>query len=102
MDNNEKENLEQILAEVWDANALRTITVSPEELEALGYVLDLAHGDQQSYLDVGSPSVDYGDDWPNVSRFKAEQFRAIAQFANRLGLHGELERWNALAEAVQS
>jgi hypothetical protein len=78
-----------------------TLTLTSDELEALGYALDLAFGDQEAYMANGSPSVDYGDEWPSVAQLKANQFRAIAQFAGRAGLHGELERWNTLADDLQ-
>lgn len=78
----------------------RTITLTQEQVDALGYALDLAHSDQESYLANGSPEQDYGDDWPATAQFKAEQFRAIATLADSVGLHGELERWNNLALSV--
>ncbi len=79
-----------------------TITLTPEQIDALGYVLDLAHGDQESYLMIGNPRTDYGDEWPSTAAWKAGEFRHVADFAGRLGLHGETERWNAIAESYEA
>lgn len=75
------------------------IRITPEQIEALGYILDLAHGDQEHWLNAGNSSVDYGDDWPRVANMKAAQFRAVAQVAGVL-IAGERERWEALAGAM--
>jgi hypothetical protein len=77
-----------------------TIRFTESEVEALGYALDLAYDDQSAYFDFGNPKQDYGAEWPEVSKRKEEQFRAIAQIGFRVGLAGELERWNTLADAV--
>lgn len=84
-----------------------TIELSTAEVEALGYALDLAYGDQEAYLSNGDPEQDYGDEWESVSQFKATQFEAIGALAGRMGMHGEVERWGNLArmargEEVQS
>lgn len=75
------------------------VRVTSEQLEALGYILDLAHGDQEHWLKFGDPKTDYGDEWPEVANRKAAQFRAIADFAGVL-FAGERERWEALAGAI--
>lgn len=76
---------------------VQMIGFTKEQIEAIGYALDLAHGDQEAYIDLGSPEQDYGEDWEHVRAFKAGQFREIAAVGEMLGLHGEVERWNALA-----
>lgn len=79
---------------------MRTIILTDQEVEALGEALDLAHGDQQSYLNNGNPSVDYGNEWPAVALAKAERFLRLAAVGEKLGFPGERERWEALAESV--
>jgi hypothetical protein len=81
---------------------VKIITLTPEEVEALGYALDLAYDDQSAYLDTGNPEVDYGAEWPEVARIKARQYSALARLGDCAGLHGELERWSNLAKAVLS
>lgn len=80
---------------------LITLTLTQAQVEALGYALDLAHGDQAEYLTNGSPATDYGAEWPATAAWKAEQFQLIATVAENLGLHGERERWEQLAKEVQ-
>jgi hypothetical protein len=76
--------------------------LTPDEIEALGYVLDLAHDDQEHYLAYGSPSTDYGSEWPETQAMKARMFRAVASAVIKLGLfHGEDERWESLAQQVE-
>lgn len=78
-----------------------TVTLTTEQLEALGYALDLAHGDQEHYLRFGSPEADYGAEWEFTKTMRAAQFRQIAEVGKNLGLHGEHERWNALAKEME-
>lgn len=77
------------------------LSITSEQIEALGVVLDLAHGDQEQWLKYGDPHVDYGAEWPEVANRKAKQFRAIANFAGPL-IAGERERWEALANEMVS
>ncbi len=72
-------------------------TLTPDELEALGWALDMAHDDQQSYLATGTLDEDYGREWPEVARNKAKYCRALAVLTGSLGLAGDVERWNHLA-----
>ena len=78
-----------------------TITLTEEQRDALGYILDLAHGDQESYLSIGNPDKDYGDEWPSAAAFKAQEFRHIAESVGKL-FHGETERWNSLADCFEA
>lgn len=79
-----------------------TVVITGEEIDALGEILDLAHGDQESYMNIGNPHQDYGEEWPFTAREKAERFRLVAALAEKLGLHGELDRWNTLADSMQA
>lgn len=78
------------------------IEFTKEEIEALGEALDLAHGDQSNYLSIGSPQIDYGDEWQFVAITKAKRFRALAKAASKLGLRGERERWEDLANELEA
>lgn len=73
--------------------------LTSDQEEALGWVLDLAHDDQESYLHYGNQKVDYGDEWPEAAKQKAAYCRHIAEIA---GINGECERWTALAEAFEA
>jgi hypothetical protein len=77
-------------------------TLNSAEIQGIGYALDLAYDDQDEYLRRGCPESDYGDEWESAKCYKAEQFRSIAAAANKLGLNGETERWNALADEVMA
>jgi len=79
---------------IHDAPSFRAIPV-----EALGWALDLAYDDQQSYLSIGNPHSDYAEEWPEVARQKAAYCRAIAKAAL---IHGEDERWTGLAEDFEA
>jgi hypothetical protein len=72
--------------------------------ETIGYVLDLAYSDQEHYLHYGDPEIDYGAEWEATDGAKAQkiqQYRAIAEFAGKVQLHGEPERWLALAAELE-
>lgn len=77
-----------------------TITITSELREIIGAALDMAHSDQEGYLQYGDPSVDCGDEWPEAKEFKQRNFRGIAHFAELIGLHGEKERWESLADSL--
>ena len=79
----------------------RTITLTEEQVQALGEALDLAYGDQESYLSIGNPSVDYGNEWPETAAAKAQTFRHLGEVGELLGFHGEQERWGALADSTE-
>jgi hypothetical protein len=76
------------------------LELTQAEVEALGEVLDLAHGDQESYMSIGNPHIDYGDEWPFIARSKAARFRDVAAIGRKLGINGEFERWESLAHAL--
>lgn len=80
----------------------KVLLLNQAEVDALGEILDLAHGDQQHYLQVGDPHIDYGDEWPFTAQTKAERFRLIAAIGEKLGLNGETERWTALAQDMRA
>jgi hypothetical protein len=80
----------------------QAIYLTPEQIEALSEVLDLAHGDQESYMSIGNPHIDYGNEWPFVARTKAMRFRDVAAVGRKLGINGEFERWEKLAYALES
>lgn len=72
-------------------------TLTTEEIESIGQVLDDAHYEYASYLGYGNPQRDYGEEWPEVSKVKAETMRTVARLAGSLGINGEKERWEELA-----
>jgi hypothetical protein len=78
-----------------------TVTFTPEQIEAIGYALDLAASDQEHYLDYGDTVADYGDDWKETAKFKALNFRLLGDVGELLGLHGERERWDNLAKGCE-
>ena len=73
------------------------LTLTTEEIESIGQVLDDAHYEYASYLGYGNPQRDYGEEWPEVSKVKAETMRTVARLAGSLGINGEKERWEGLA-----
>lgn len=75
--------------------------ITEELREALGWVLDRAHEDLESYQTYGNPHSDYGDDWPDAARLQAGYCRAVGQIAAEAGLYDE-ERWNGMAEALEA
>jgi hypothetical protein len=79
-----------------------TITLTQDEIDALGEIFDLAHGDQESYINIGNPHIDYGDEWPFVAREKAKGFRLIARIGEKIELNGESERWEILANNMEA
>ena len=75
-----------------------TITLTGEQVEALGEALDLAHGDQEHYCTYGNPATDYDEEWPEVAQHKAATFRLLGEVGEAIGFRGERDRWNGLAE----
>jgi hypothetical protein len=73
--------------------------LTEEQREALGWALDMAYDDQNSYMSVGNPEKDYGDDWPDAALMKANYCRSIAEIAD---INGEYERWTDLAEQFEA
>jgi hypothetical protein len=76
------------------------LELTKDEVEALGYALDLAYDDQANYINVSNLAVDYGTDWPDAREHKVTSFMHIAAIAEKLEMHGEPERWRALASQV--
>jgi hypothetical protein len=77
-----------------------TLTITQDERDAIGEALDLAHSDQEHYLHYGNPEIDYGTEWEETAQAKAATFRLLGQVGEKLGFHGEAERWEELAKAV--
>lgn len=77
-----------------------TITLTDAQRYALGYALDLAADDQNNYLSYGSPEVDYGKEWPEIAKERAEKFIALGRVGELLGFCGEGSRWTDLANEV--
>jgi hypothetical protein len=77
------------------------VTLTPEMIAAIGAAFDMAHSDQEHYLQVGSAEKDYGAEWPEVAAAKAATFRQLALVADRIGLTGDSDRWNRLANTVE-
>jgi hypothetical protein len=76
--------------------------ITPKEIEALSEMLDLAIGDQEDYLNHGDPLIDYGAEWPDTAKHKAERFRLVAGFLMRLGLRGQWQRLADLALEMEA
>lgn len=75
------------------------IRITPEQIEALGVVLDTAHEETENYVSSGDARCDHGGDYPAFANRQATQFRALAEVAGAL-IAGERERWEALANAM--
>jgi hypothetical protein len=78
-----------------------TITLTPDQTAMLGEFLDLAHNDLDNYINVGNPSTDYRDEWPEVAKNRAKIFRFIGELTAAAGMNGEPERWEALADEYE-
>ena len=76
-----------------------TITLTPAEVDALARALDYAADEKTSYLEYGNPKMDgySAEDLAGI----AETFRAIGSAGEKLGFHGEADRWGQLAETVE-
>jgi hypothetical protein len=72
------------------------------EIDALGAALDLAFEDQENYLTSGNAPQDYGSEWSEAKREKQSKFRLIASVTEKLGIAGERERWEGLADQLNS
>lgn len=66
--------------------------------DAMGWVMDMAYSDQDSYLLIGDPHLDYGKEWPEVATQRAAWCRAIADASF---IPGELDRWTNLAQRYE-
>ena len=70
--------------------------------EAVQELLGMAAEDQSNYLDDGDPGIDYGAEWPESARMKAERFRLAAEFVRYYGgWSGLIDELNGLAEAFE-
>lgn len=77
----------------------RFSNLTDEQQEALGWALEMAHYEQNEYMNYGNPHVDYGSEWPDAARLKAGYCRSIAAIAEIVGLETE---WNQLAEQFET
>lgn len=64
---------------------MNVLTVNPDQKQALMWAIDLATDDQEHLLNYGNPAVDYGAEWPDVARTKADQLRLLAAMCMQLG-----------------
>lgn len=78
------------------------VEFTQDEIDALSEILDLAFGDQESYLNIGNPHQDYGAEWPFTATEKANRFRLVAKVGGKLGLTGERDRWERMAESFEA
>lgn len=76
------------------------VTITEEDREAIGFAFDLAHDDQSNYMTSNNMAQDYGADWPETRAMKDDSFRRLGAIGERIGLYGEVERWNALADSM--
>jgi hypothetical protein len=72
----------------------------PTHRDALEWLLDIAHGDRQSYLQDGNPHSDYGDEWPESGRTMATHMRNITALAAAHGIKDV--RWAAMADNYEA
>ena len=70
----------------------RVFELTPQEVDALTSALELAAGDQEHYLQCGSPQFDYGSEWPDVARSKSQVCHHWAEIAEKLGVGGSVYR----------
>lgn len=78
---------------------INTSNLTPEQIEALEWALDLAFDDQHNYVREGDPAGDYGNDWPDARAMKAAYCRSLAELATCVG---ETNRWNNLADEIEN
>lgn len=76
-------------------------TLTEKQIEAIGYVLDLAYEDQEQDIKYSDFSADYSDDLEWIIEVKKDMFTQIGEFAEAIGFHGEKERWTSLIEEFQ-
>lgn len=61
------------------------IYLTEDERNAICNAADLAIADQKHYLSTGALTVDYGEEWPDVVRAKAEAFLHLAGVLQKIG-----------------
>ena len=77
--------------------------MSPQHLEALQNVIVQAVADSEDYQSYGNPNVDYGEEWPETARAKAERWRVIAAWLQSAGgWAGLIDQCARLAQALES
>jgi hypothetical protein len=50
--------------------------MTPQQYEVLQNVIEQAVADSEDYQTYGNPHMDYGDEWPETARAKAERWRS--------------------------
>jgi hypothetical protein len=77
--------------------------MTSQQFEALQKVIVQAVADSEDYQTYGNPHVDYGDEWPETARAKAENWRVIADwFQSGGGRAGLIDQCARLARALES
>lgn len=79
------------------------LTLTEEQRDALGIALDENHDERLSYLVIGNPSTDHGDEWPEVAATKADICERLGEIEQQLfgtADAGEC-RWTALAKGYR-
>jgi hypothetical protein len=60
------------------ADASLTLTVTPEQQQALWWAIEAALDDQSYYLKYADPDVDHGEEWPEVAIATAKHLDNLA------------------------
>jgi hypothetical protein len=64
---------------------MNVLTINSDQKQALMWAIDLATDDQEHLLNYGNPALDYGAEWTDVARTKADQLRLLAAMCMQLG-----------------
>jgi hypothetical protein len=73
-----------------------------DTLGALQDIVALAVSDQQNYLQDGSTSQDYGDEWPAIARARAAAFRKVSELFRAQGLYATVTGLQNLADGLEA
>ena len=66
-------------------------------------MIEQAVADSEDYQTYGNPHVDYGEEWPETARAKAENWRVIADWLRSGdGRAGPIDQCARLARALES
>jgi hypothetical protein len=76
--------------------ASRRVTLNNETVETIRFILQVAYGSHEHFLDSGNPVGELGADWMKL----AVRYRNVARAASSLGITGEKERWNDLSKCL--
>ena len=77
--------------------------MTSQQFEALQKVIVQAVADSEDYQTYGNPHVDYGEEWPETARAKAERWRVIADWLQSAGgWAGLIDQCARLAQALES